>query len=311
MTGAPRKVVSVSLGSPSRDWTADLTSLGVPLTIERRGVGRDYQTYTATLAALDRDADIAAIGVGGINRYLFAGTQKHSLRKADEMTAVVRSKPVCDGACLKQYWEPYMVRRAVEEGHLQLSGRRVLMVCAADRWGMAAELVEQGAELAVGDLMFALGVPAALRSLATTEKLCRALLPFLCRRVPFEWLYPTGESADVPKYLQWYRWADVIAGDYKFIAKHMPAEKGSLAGKVVVTNTTTPKDVEALTERGVELLLTTTPSLNGRSFGTNAVEAAAAAMSGRGPDELGLPALLEVFRPLGWDRPHVRKLQQR
>lgn len=309
MNDAARKVVSVSLGSPSRDWTADLATLGVPLTIERRGVGRDYKTYTETLAALDGDPEVAAIGLGGINRYLFSGSRKYSLRKADEMTAVARTTPVCDGSCLKQHWEPHMLRRAVDEGQLQLRGKKVLMVCAADRWGMAAELAEQGAEVVVGDLMFALGVPAVLRSLETTEKITRTLLPFLCRNVPFEWLYPTGESADVPKYLQWYRWADVIAGDYKFIAKHMPAGPGSLAGKAILTNTTTPKDVEALRERGVELLLTTTPSLNGRSFGTNAVEAAAAAMSGKTPDQLGLPELLAVFKPLGWDRPQVRRLQ--
>lgn len=309
MTGTPRKVVSVSLGSPSRDWTADLTPLGTPLTIERRGVGRDYKTYTETLARLDADPEVSAIGLGGINRYLFSGSRKYSLRKADEMTAVARTTPVCDGSCLKQHWEPYIIRRAAEEGQLTLRGKKVLMVCAADRWGMAAELAEQGAEVVVGDLMFALGVPVALRSLETTEKLTRGLLPFLCRRVPFEWLYPTGESADVPKYLEWYRWADVIAGDYKFIAKHMPAEKGALAGKVVITNTTTPKDVDALRERGVERLLTTTPSLGGRSFGTNAVEAAAAAISGREPERLGLPELLAVFQPLGWDVPGVRRLQ--
>lgn len=309
MSESTRKVVSVSLGSPSRDWTADLAPLGVPLTIERRGVGRDYRIYTETLAALDQDPSVAAIGLGGINRYLFSGTAKHALRKAEEMVSVVSRKPVCDGSTLKQHWEPYIVRTAVESGQLDLRGKRVLMVCAADRWGMAAELAAQGAKVVVGDLMFALGVPVPLHSLETTEKLTRALLPAICRRVPFEWLYPTGESRDMPKYLKWYAWADVIAGDYKFISKHMPAGAGTLAGKTIVTNTTTPKDVEALRERGAACLITTTPSLKGRSFGTNAVEAAAAALAGRPPASLGLEDLLAVFRPLGWHEPCVRKLR--
>ncbi len=310
MSEPSSKVVSVSLGSPSRDWTADLSPSGVPLTIERRGVGRNYRTYTETLAALDLDPAVAAIGLGGINRYLFSGTEKYSLRKADEMVSVVSRKPVCDGSVLKQYWEPYIVQTAVESGQLDLRGKRVLMVCAADRWGMAAELAAQGAKVVVGDLMFALGIPVPLHSLATTQKLTRVLLPTICKRVPFEWLYPTGESRDVPKYLKWYAWADVIAGDYKFISKHMPAGAGALAGKWIVTNTTTPKDVAALRERGVACLLTTTPSLNGRSFGTNAVEAAASALAGRPPSALGLKELLAVFSPLGWHQPCVQSLQK-
>jgi hypothetical protein len=225
------------------------------------------------------------------------------------MASVVRNKPVCDGSGLKQHWEPYVVRAAVEAGALELRGKRTLMVCAVDRWGLAEALREGGAEVACGDLMFALGIPVPLRSWNAIEGLSRALLPVLTRHVPFEWLYPTGESRDVPNYRRWYDWADVIAGDWKFIAKHMPAEPGSLAGKTVVTNTTTPKDVDALRERGVKTLITTTPRLHGRSFGTNAVEAAAAAMSGRPPEAMKLEDYLAVFRPLGWHRPRIERLQ--
>jgi hypothetical protein len=126
--------------------------------------------------------------------------------------------------------------------------------------------------------------------------------------VPFEWLYPTGESKDTPKYGKWYAWADILAGDWKFIGKYMPAGAGSLGGKTVLTNTTTPNDVEALRERGVATLITTTPSLGGRSFGTNAVEAAAVALAEVSPDALRLDDYLRLFRPLGWDQPRVQQL---
>jgi hypothetical protein len=127
--------------------------------------------------------------------------------------------------------------------------------------------------------------------------------------VPFEWLYPTGESRHTPRYRRWYDWADVIAGDWKFIARHLPEEPESLQGKTILTNTTTPRDVEALRERGAATLITTTPSLNGRSFGTNAVEAGISALTGRPPDELGFADYRRVFAELGWDRPRVELLQ--
>ena len=54
-----------------------------------------------------------------------------------------------------------------------------------------------------------------------------------------------------------------------------------MRGKVVVTNTTTPEDVAMFRECGVKYLVTTTPVLEGRSFGTNMMEAALVAACGR------------------------------
>jgi hypothetical protein len=304
-----RRVVSVSLGSGSRDWKADLSALGVELTAERCSVGADYGRYTEMLATLDHDPDVAAIGLGGINRYLFAGKRLYPLRKAEEMARVVHHKPVTDGIGLKRHWEPYVVRRCVEDGVLELRGRRVMMVCVVDRWGMAEALRDQGAEMLCGDVMYGLGLPVPIRSWRAMEGAAAALVPILSQWVPFEWLYPTGESKPRPKYRKWYDWADVLAGDWKFIAKHMPEEPGSLAGKTVLTNTTTPADLEALRKRGVATLITTTPSLGGRSFGTNVVEGVAVALAGKPPAEMAFDDYMAVFKRLGWDQPRVEQLQ--
>lgn len=50
----------------------------------------------------------------------------------------------------------------------------------------------------------------------------------------------------------------------------------------MVTNTTTPEDVALFRRCGVKYLVTTTPVLEGRSFGTNMMEAALIAVSGKG-----------------------------
>ena len=54
-----------------------------------------------------------------------------------------------------------------------------------------------------------------------------------------------------------------------------------MQGKVVVTNTTTESDVALLRKCGVKYLVTTTPVLDGRSFGTNMMESALVALSGK------------------------------
>ena len=89
-----------------------------------------------------------------------------------------------------------------------------------------------------------------------------------------------GESQEkrTPKAVEHFRAATVIAGDCHYITRYMPDE---LPGKVVVTNTTTEADVKLLKGAGVKYLVTSTPVLDGRSFGTNMMEAALVAASGR------------------------------
>ncbi len=71
-------------------------------------------------------------------------------------------------------------------------------------------------------------------------------------RLPFEWIYPTGEKQEkrTPKWGKYYEWATVIAGDCHYIKRFMP---DNLQGKVIVTNTTTPEDVEAFRKAGREI----------------------------------------------------------
>jgi hypothetical protein len=59
-----------------------------------------------------------------------------------------------------------------------------------------------------------------------------------------------------------------------------------LEGKVILTNTITKENVEELRARGVRTLVTTTPNLGGRSFGTNVMEGLVAAVSGKKAGEL-------------------------
>jgi hypothetical protein len=107
------------------------------------------------------------------------------------------------------------------------------------------------------------------------------------------------------------QWAEVIAGDFLLIRKHLPAPRPSspvpLSGKVVLTNTTTPEDVELLRSLGVSLLVTTTPELNGRTFGTNVMEGVIVAHLQRRPEELSREDYLRALKDLNW-KPTVRKL---
>jgi hypothetical protein len=80
------------------------------------------------------------------------------------------------------------------------------------------------------------------------------------------------------KYVKYFEGSDLIAGDFLFMRKYMPPR---LNGKTAVTNTTTDDDIAVLKERGVNTVITTTPRYDGRSFGTNMMEAAVTAYAGK------------------------------
>ena len=53
-----------------------------------------------------------------------------------------------------------------------------------------------------------------------------------------------------------------------------------LPGKTIITNTVTAADRVMLQEAGIKMLITTTPCIQGRSFGTNVMEAMLVALHG-------------------------------
>jgi hypothetical protein len=79
-----------------------------------------------------------------------------------------------------------------------------------------------------------------------------------------------------------------------------------MQGKVIATNTTTAEDVALFRAAGVKYLVTTTPVLEGRSFGTNMMEAALVAISGKGR-KLTHNELNEMLDILGFE-PQVQEL---
>lgn len=128
-----------------------------------------------------------------------------------------------------------------------------------------------------------MGIPIPVHRLSTLRFIAHTLLPVLSQ-LPFKYLYPTGKKQETvnTKYEYYYQHNDIIAGDFHFIRKYMPPE---LPGKIIITNTVTKDDLELLRERGVRVLVTTTPEMQGRSFGTNVLEGVLISLLGKGVDE--------------------------
>ena len=281
-----KRAVSVSIGSSKRDKAVEVELLGEQIRIERIGTDGDMEKAAHLYQELDGQVD--AFGVGGADLGALVDGKFYPFHSVQPMVRFIEKTPVVDGGGLKNTLEnkaPAFLDEKLGE-YLAEKGRKVFVALGVDRWGLSKSFVEAGYEVVFGDLMFALDIPLAIKSLDGLRLLAKLMIPIVTR-FPFEWLYPTGDKQDerVPKYEKYYQWATVIAGDCHYIKSHMPDD---MQGKVIVTNTTTPADVELFKSLGVKYLITTTPVLDGRSFGTNMMEAALVAVSGK-------------ERPLTWE----------
>ena len=281
-----KRAVSISIGSSKRDKAVEVELLGEKIRIERIGTDGDMEKAAQLYKELDGKVD--AFGVGGADLGALGDDKFYPFHSVQPMIRFVKKTPVVDGGGLKNTLEnkaPAFLDEKLGD-YIAEKGRKVFVTLGVDRWGLSKSFVEAGYEAVFGDLMFALDVPLAIKSLGGLRFLSKLMIPIVTR-FPFEWLYPTGEKQDerVPKWEKYYHWATVIAGDCLYVKRHMP---DNMDGKIVVTNTTTPDDVELFRSLGVKYLVTTTPVLDGRSFGTNMMEAALVALSGKG-------------RPLTWE----------
>ena len=301
-----KRVVSISIGSSTRNKTAEVEILGEKFIIERIGTDGDLKKAIELIKELDGKVD--AFGMGGIDLYLSAGNKRYIIKDALPLKNAAKITPIVDGSGLKNTLERKVIKYIQKKGIVDLKGKKVLMTSVMDRFGMAQAFYEEGARLIIGDLMFALNIPIPLHSLKVVYFLSFIIVPIVVR-LPFEMIYPTGDKQlkiDSKKYERFYKEADIIAGDFLFIKKYMPER---LDGKIIVTNTVTQEDVEMMKERGVKILITTTPNINGRSFGTNVMEGVLVAIAGKKQEEMTPQDYDELLDKIGFE-PRIEYLQK-
>lgn len=274
-----KRAVSVSLGSSKRNKKVEVELFGERVSIERIGTDGDMEKAAQLYQELDGQVD--AFGVGGADLGLMVDQKWYTLHSVKPMVRYVKKTPLVDGAGLKITLESQaaaFLESAIPD-YIVEKGKTAFIMTGADRWGLAQSFLDAGYACTFGDLMFSLGIPIPLHRAGQLKVLAALLMP-IAGRLPFEWIYPTGEKQEErkPKHEKIFQSCTVTAGDCHYIKRYMPDD---MRGKVIVTNTTTPADVALFKQCGVKYLITATPVLEGRSFGTNMMEAALIAVSGK------------------------------
>ncbi len=278
-----KHVVSVSLGSSSRDYKREYTLANETVIVERIGTNGDMKKYKALIESLDGKVD--AFGIGGTDLYLRREDSLYKIRDVwKKLIANVKETPMVDGGGMKSTLEGNIMQHIESKLPEEVEeDRSSLVMCAVDRWHQAESVWDfvghDKKKITFGDLLWGFQLGIALHTMKSVKRIAKLLLP-LVSRLPFSMLYPTGEKQEVnkPSFTKYFDRAKWIAGDYLFIKRNMPLDR--MEGKILVTNTTTSDDVQQLKDIGVKYIITSTPRIEGRSFGTNALEAVIVAISG-------------------------------
>lgn len=277
-----KRVVSISLGSHKRDHKVETEIAGELFEIERIGTDGNVERAIQLIHELDGKVDV--FGMGGIDIYLNGGNRRYVIKDALPIMNAARFTPIVDGTFVKNTLERKVIRYIREKNIIELKNKKVLMTCGLDRFGMSEALLESGCLMTFGDAIFSLGWNFPMHSIRVLQMVARVIAPIACR-MPFEKIYPTGQEQYERdyKYIKYFDENEIIAGDFLYIKKYMPDD---INGKIIITNTVTAEDVKDLKRKGAGILITTTPELDGRSFGTNVIEGILTALSGKKPSEL-------------------------
>jgi len=275
-----KRVVSVSLGSSKRDKSVEIELGGEKILVERIGTDGSIRLMKQKYEELDNKVD--AFGIGGTNHALYVNGRVYSLPEFKDVGEGIKTK-IFDGEGVKEELEGKIADFIENNSNITLKGKKGYMPSAVDRYSMASSLEKAGIKMWYGDFASALHLPIYLPSLKYIDFIAPKIIPVILNGIkifnwkiwngiPFEELYPTGKKQDKTKVkkIKQLENAEIIAGDCLYIKDNLPE---SLEGRIIITNTTTEEDVKLFERKGSSYLITTTPRMEGRSFGTNVMEA--------------------------------------
>ena len=143
-----KKILSISVGSSSRDHTTRHVFLGQACELSRKGTDGDFEK--AVQMYREYDGKVDAFGVGGTEFYLQVGKRRYYFRDVKRIRAAVKISKIGDGNGVKGLLE----RRAFaalekylnEKENRSLRGLPALQTTAEDRYKMSEAMVSAGLE---------------------------------------------------------------------------------------------------------------------------------------------------------------------
>lgn len=294
-----KTIVSISLGSSENNYELTTDFLGVDFHIQRIGTDGNVEKAAELMRQWDRKAD--AIGLGGV-KFPYAIGSNRIVRRDTEVLMEVGKKlqtPVTIGSALRRVayeWSLRHVNFKLGKGSY-FSNARVLFMSGMSSYKLARVMAEYTSNLVFADTLIEKGIPKLLNSIKELETYAASVHRVL------QWM-PLKSIAKriapirgIENYLfrRAVKDSQVVVIPYQnfhqYIRNFFVDELG---GKIVVTATAYDDRVQLLKDKGVEIVIDTTPKILERVVAVNVLEAMIMAALDRPLNDITDDDLLEI-----------------
>ncbi len=301
-----KQIVVIHSGEGSG--TADYTFMGQALLVRRACCGGDPERARALIQQYDGQVD--AIALEGMPASLELGPARRSHEIGATLAPVARQTTVVDGSGIRAGLERWGVILADRAQPGIFAQKRVLMVPGLNHTGLAEALERRASDLRYADPVIYFNLPSVpLVGSRTTLQQAAGLTLDQLKDAAFERLQPPSNGTTAPSSDDIFDWPDILAGDIGAIRRYAPPE---LKRKTVVVEWATEEDLADLRQRGVNIVITMMPALDGRGelgrWSAATIEAVMAALRSEPDTPLSEDTYLDLMADLDWT-PAIRYLQ--
>lgn len=293
-----KQVVSISLGSSDRDYEFETEFLGQDFKIRRFGTNGDLEKAAKLLLRWDKEAE--AIGLGHIQfpsgigpRYL----KKKQAYKLGELGAQIQT-PVTTGKALRDVSFEWALRYIEYQFGNYFNNVKCLFLSGMNSYRIAKVMSEFTDNLTFADPVLENGIPKFINSLKDLESYAHSAHEVL------QWVPSKTLTNSVVPIKTWNEYIlnkamqkanMIVVPFYGFDDYLKNSALEELGGKTIITSTAYDDRVAFLKERGVDVIIDTTPKILERVVAPNVLEALILAAMGRKKDQIHSDDLLEII----------------
>jgi len=294
-----KQIINVSLGPSGQDYEFETEFLGQDFLIRRLGADGSIEKAAHLLAQWDEKAD--AMGLDHVRFPHDIGprhqTQSHA-KKLKKLTYRLRT-PVVTGEKLRKVGHEWSLRHIQYKfGSNYFNNARVLFVSGMATYTLARVMSEYTDNLTFADPVLENGIAKFLNSLKDLEMYAKGIHSVL------KWVPGKQLSSSVIPLRKWNEYilskamqkSDIIVIPYYDFYKYVEnCTVEELGGKIIITATAHDDRVQFLKDRGVNVVIDSTPKILEKVVGVNVLEALIVAALEKPPEEVTNDDLLEII----------------
>ncbi len=293
-----KQIVSISLGATKNDYEFETEFLGQNFNIKRLGTDGDLEKAAEMLLQWDKKAD--AIGIGGVRPYGIGPRylKKKNIDKLARLGTQIET-PVTIGNELREVSFEWCLRFIQYKFGNYFDNAKVLFLSGMDHFRIVNVMSEFTDNMTFADPIFENGIAKFIGSKKDLQNYARGVHEIL------QWIPSKRLSSSIVPLKSWNDYivkkamqkANVIVVPHFHFYDYLEhATLEELGGKTIITPTAYDDRIEFLKERGVNVVIDTTPKILERVVAPNVLEALIIAALGRNRDQIRKDDLLEIIR---------------